>query len=211
HSPTHDLSRRSAFRNSTKIPSRSSWDRSLYVLSPKPINHKRLPVQPNLENVVARVRDGHFAFPPVNDSEVEAARNRSVPEALLDFYRLCDGALIGDGDDIGDPNGRRYRLMIPRLADLNTTQSYGYIFDDSPLYEASAKWWQIVDYGDSNWLAFDASSNSGSAIIDVFHETVGEPGSHDIVANSMADLLERLLRRDGVYWFDDNFQALGTI
>lgn len=70
----------------------------------------------------------------------------------------------------------------------------------------------ILNYKfDAVALAFDASANSGSRIINVFHETVGEPGSHEIVANSMADLLERLLRRDGVYWFDDDFQSLGTI
>lgn len=168
-------------------------------------------MQPNLENLVSRVRDEHFAFPPVSDREVEAARNRSIPEALLNFYRMCDGALIGDGDDFGAPNGRRYRLKIPRLAELSTTQSSGFISDDSPLYEASAKWWQIVNYGDSNWLAFDASSNSISRIIDVFHETVGEPGTHEIVANSMADLLDRLLRHDGTYWFIDDFRSQGSI
>jgi hypothetical protein len=168
-------------------------------------------VPSTLENLVAQIREGHFALPPANESELDSARERNIPDALLDFYRFCDGAFIGHGDDFGDPSGRRYRLKIPQLANLITTQSYGYIFDDSPLYEASAEWWQIVDYGDANWLAFDASSNPASAIIDVFHETVGEPASHEIVANSMADLLERLLRYDGVYWFDDDFQSLGTI
>jgi hypothetical protein len=164
-----------------------------------------------LADLVARIREDHFAFPPANKSNLDAACKRNIPEALLDFYRLCDGAFIGDGDDFGDTKGRRYRLRIPPLAKLATTQSYGYIFDDSPFYETSAQWWQIVDYGDANWLAFDASSQSGSAIIDLFHETVGEPGTHEIVADSMTDLLDRLLRRDGVYWFDDDFKSLGTI
>lgn len=159
-----------------------------------------------------RIRENHFAFPPANQNELDAARARSVPNELLAFYALCDGAFICDGDDFAAPNGSRYRLMIPRLADLSTTQSNGYIFDDSPLYEQSAQWWQIVDYGDSNWLAFDGSSDSNSnKIIDIFHETVGEPDSHEIVADSMPDLLDRLLRRNDVYWFDDDFHSLGSI
>lgn len=166
---------------------------------------------PTVEDTVERIREVHFAFPPANENEIDSARKRSVPEELLNFFRLCDGAFIGNGDDFGDPKGRRYRLMIPQLKDLGTVQSSGFIFDDSPLYEASAKWWQIVDYGDANWLAFDASSDSNSCIIDVFHETVGERHSHEIVANSMAELLDRLLRHEGVYWFDEEFQSLGSI
>jgi hypothetical protein len=164
-----------------------------------------------LSNLVARIREDHFAFPPANETKLDAASKRKIPEALIDFYRLCDGAFIGSGNDFGDANGRRYRLKIPQLSNLITTQSYGYIFNDSPLYEASAKWWQIVDYGDANWLAFDGSSKSSSAIIDLFHETVGQPGTHEIVADSMTDLLERLLRRDGVYWFDEDFKSLGRM
>ena len=166
----------------------------------------------SLQVSVERIRENHFAFPPATQDELDAARARGVPNELLAFYALCDGAFIGDGDDFADPNGRRFRLMIPRLKHLITTQSYGYIFDDSPLFEQTSKWWQNVDYGDSNWLAFDGSSDfNAKKIIDVFHETVGEPGSHEIVADSMSDLLDRLLQRNDVYWFDDDFHSLGSI
>ena len=166
---------------------------------------------PTLEYLVARIRRTHFAFDPAQRYELDSAHRRGVPASLLDFYRLCDGAFICDGDDFADPIGRRYRLKIPRLTDLKTTQSYGYIAKDSPLYQASVNWWQIVDYGDANWLAFDASTDSSSGIIDIFHETVGKLYSHAIVANSMADLLDRLLQRGGVYWFDDDFKLRGRI
>ena len=166
---------------------------------------------PSLADLVKRIREKHFAYPPADRTEINSARVRGVPEDLLALYALCDGALIGDGDDFSDPKGRRYRLRIPALADLTTTQSYGYIFEDSPLFNQSAKWWQMVDYGDANWLAVDGSSNVNGGVIDIFHETVGELGSHERVANSLPDLLDRLLRCDGVYWFDDDFQSLGAI
>ena len=165
---------------------------------------------PGLEQAVERIRKKHFAFPAVESDKLAAARLCGVPKELLAFYGLCDGALIGNGDDFADPNGRRYRLKIPRLSDLQTAQSQGYIFHSSPLFDVSGKWWQILDYGDANWLAFDASFDS-HCIIDVFHETAGEPDTHAIVANSMVDLLDRLLRRDGVYWFDKDFESLGSV
>lgn len=164
-----------------------------------------------LQDAVDRLREKYFAFPSADQNVIDDGRFRGVPEELLAFYALCDGAFIGDGDDFPDPSGRRYRLMIPRLADLQTTQACGYISDESPLYDQSAGWWQIVDYGDGNWLAFDGSPDPNSRIIDIFHEPVGEPGWHDIVASSMPDLLDRLLERGGVYWFDDDFKPLGKI
>lgn len=165
---------------------------------------------PSLEHAVECIREKHYVFPAAEGDKLAAALLRGVPNELLAFYGLCDGAFIGNGDDFAAPNGCRCRLKLPRLSDLQTVQSDGYISHKSSLYEASGKWWQILDYGDANWLAFDASSGSDH-IIDVFHETVGELDSHAIVANSMVDLLDRLIRRNGVYWLDKDFEALGYV
>ncbi|MFO0914786.1 MAG: hypothetical protein U0795_17640 [Pirellulales bacterium] len=157
------------------------------------------------------IRAKHYVFPPPERHQLDNARARGVPDAVLEFYELCDGALIGAGSDFSDPNGRQYRLRIPHLAEVQSTQSYGYIFDDSPLFTSSACWWQIVDYCDANWLAYDGTPASPGRIMNVYHETVGELGSHEIVASSIPDLLERLLDRGGVYWFDGDFHSLGAI
>jgi len=164
----------------------------------------------NLDELVSRIRESHFAFPPASESAINSARLSNVPQELLEFYMKCDGALLCDGDDFAAPNGTRYRVKIPRLVDLQTTQSHGYIFDASPFYALSANWWQIADYGDANWLAFDSTAETKGRIIDIFHETVGEPGYHNIVALSLTDMLTRLLDRGGVYWFDGGFQNLGA-
>ena len=153
----------------------------------------------------------HFAFPAAANSSIKLAGERGVPDTLLQFYGICDGALIGEGNDFPAPDGRRFRLAIPRLSKLDTVQNYGFIRDDSPLFEASSRWWQILDYGDGNWLALDVSSDGNGRVLDIFHETVGGVGTHDIVATSFNNLLERLLAKNDIYWFDDDFEAFGIV
>ena len=165
----------------------------------------------SLSELVDCIRATYFAFDPASDADLKASADRGIPETLLALYRLADGAFLGDGDDFADPAGTRYRLMIPRLADLQTTQQYGYVFDDAPYYGHTAKWWQIVDYGDANWLAMDATPNGNGRILDVFHETVGYDDEHDVVALNLTELLQRILDRGDVYWFDDDFQAHSRI
>ena len=164
-----------------------------------------------LSQLVDQIRTDHYACPVADAAVLDAARQRGVPANLVDLYALCDGAFIGEGDDFPGPDGRQYRLCIPRLSDLQTVQSFGYVFDDSPLYAAAANWWQLVDYGDANWLAYDATADGGGRILDIFHETVGEPETHDIVALSVADLLQRLLDQSDAYWFADDFRAFGVV
>ena len=165
----------------------------------------------SFSELVDRIHNTYFAFNPASDADIKTAAERGVPDTLLDFYRLADGALLCDGDDFPDPAGKRYRLMIPRLADLQTTQQYGYVFDDAPYYTNTTSWWQIIDYCDANWLALDGTPDGNGRILDVFHETVGYDDEHDVVALNLTELLQRVLDRGDVYWFDDDFQAHSRI
>lgn len=164
-----------------------------------------------LNNIIGRIGEKYFVYPPAKSNDLNFAFSRGIPEELCSLYELCDGAFIGKGNDFTSPDGLGYRLKIPRLAELQTTQSFGYISQDSPLYNQSKKWWQIVDYCDANWLAYDACLGSNGRILDLFHETVGEQESHDIVAYSLVDLLTRLCDHDGIYWFDEDFKSLGQV
>ena len=47
---------------------------------------------PSLDSAATRIRYEHFAFQGANRINVNIARLRCVPEDLLDFYALCDGA-----------------------------------------------------------------------------------------------------------------------
>ncbi|EKK04643.1 hypothetical protein RBSH_00023 [Rhodopirellula baltica SH28] len=165
----------------------------------------------SLSELVDRIRSTYFAFDPASDADLNAAAERGVPETLLAFYRFADGAFLGSGDGFADPAGSRYRLMFPRLADLQTTQQYGYVFDDAPYYANTGNWWQIIDYCDANWLALDATPDGSGRILDVFHETVGYDDEHDVVAINLTELLQRVLDRGDLYWFDDDFQAHSRI
>jgi hypothetical protein len=164
-----------------------------------------------LTDAVARIRQEYYAWPPAIDSELDIARRRGVPEALLKFYSLCNGAFIAKGTDFPGPDRRRYRFSIPPLRDLTCAQDEGYISESQPLFDSSADWWQLVDYGDGNWLAVDATPAGNGRIIDLFHETVGEVGEQAIVATSIVDLLTRLLDAMEVYWLDESFEDLGSI
>ena len=168
-------------------------------------------MEPSLSELVDRIRDMYYAFDPASDADIASAMERGVPEGLLDFYRLADGALLGDGDDFPDPTGKRYRLLFPRLADLHTTQQYGYVFDDAPYFTNTASWWQIIDYCDANWLAFDATTDGNGRILDVFHETVGFDDEHDVVALNLSELLRQILDQGDLFWYDDDFQAHSRI
>ena len=165
----------------------------------------------SLTHIVDRIRSTYYAFSPASDADVSAALDRGVPDALLDFYRLADGALLGDGDDFPAPTGERYRLLVPRIAEVETTQQYGFVDDDAPYYGHSENWWQFIDYGDSNWLAFDATPDGDGRILDVFHETVGYDDEHDVVALNLPELFLQILDRGDVFWFDDDFQAHSRI
>ena len=142
-----------------------------------------------LNDYVTRLRATYYVAEPASTDTLSLAASKGIPEALIAFYRLCNGAYVGDGDDFRDPNGKEYRLRIPPLDQLKSVQQQGYISDDSPFYDASSNWWQIVDYCDANWLAYDGADDHGR-IIDIFHETAGQPGYHSVVAKSLADLLD---------------------
>lgn len=162
----------------------------------------------SIEDSVARIQQVWYAFPPAGDQQVSRAYQRGIPDELIEFYRLSDGALLGHGRDFTGPDGRSFRLKIPPLESIETTRENGYVAVDSPLFERAGDWWQVVDYGDANWLAYDGPSGQ---VIDIWHETAGEPGNHSIVAASFGDLLRRLLEHGSPFWFREDFEPLGTV
>lgn len=164
-----------------------------------------------LAELLQRIGDAGYVRPPADPETLARAAARSVPATLMEFYSICDGAFFGDGGDFQAPDGRRFRLHIPQLAELTTTQEFGYIFADSPHYGRSAKWWQIVDCGDGNWLAFDSHDSSTKPIIEVFHESAGESEAQMVVAHSLEALLQRFANEKPMYWLEDDFEPLGYI
>ena len=165
----------------------------------------------SLESIVDEIRKTQFAFSPAPEAELQAAIENGIPYDLVSVYRFANGMLLGEGDYFSAPDDRAFRLRFPPIQELQTVQSYGYVHDDAPLYDLTADWWQIIDYGDANWLAFDANDAHGR-ILDAFHEEVGYDQCHAIVAESIPDLLERLLRFNGADWFgNDEWPVIGYV
>jgi SMI1 / KNR4 family (SUKH-1) len=167
--------------------------------------------QEQLEHLVDLIRRQQFAFDPADEATLACAVQRRVPATLIEFYRFCDGALIGAGDDFMSPDGRRFRLAIPRLAKIQTVQECGYISETAALFTNSGQWWQVLDYGDGNWLALDDTPTGSGQILDVFHETAGELGRQEIVAKSFLDMLALVTESDSIYWLDKHFVGFGYV
>ncbi len=153
---------------------------------------------PDLASIANEIRHTQFCFPAATSHEIDGAIERGIPIRLTELYRFANGMFLGEGDEFTSPDGRNFRLRIPRLDELQTVQSFGYVDDDAPLYKQTANWWQLVDYGDANWLAYDGNNDADGRILDVFHEEAGYDECHAIIAESTPDLLERLMQFKGV-------------
>lgn len=165
----------------------------------------------SLSELVDQIREKFFAFEPASPADLAAAAERGVPESLLEFYAIADGAFLGSEDYFPAPDGKHYRLEFVQLAELQTTQEFGYVDDDAPHFNDTARWWQIIDYGDANWLAVDATDDGADRILDVFHETVGYEEEQAVVALSLSEMLTRILAHKDIYWFDEDFEPYARI
>ncbi len=164
------------------------------------------------EEIVEEIRSSFYAYPGASQEDLDSAVNRGIPPLLVEFYKECDGCFIGQGEVMDAPDGKSYRTRIPKLAELDTVQSYGYVSNDTPLYDKSAEWWQIVDYGSANWIAFDASDDGFGQILDIPHEEVGNEECHAIIAESFLELLQKLIKYNGQDWYNNSeWKAIGWV
>lgn len=162
-----------------------------------------------LQQTVDRLSGIGFINPQADPAAVVVAQQRGVPEPLLELYRIANGMFLVEGDDFRAPNGKRYRFMIPPLENLQSVAQFGFADDDSPLFPRLENWWQFFDYGDSNWVGI-TDAEDGLRIVDLFPETVGEPGSHTVIADSIEEFLWQI-NSGKPYWLDAAFEGRGSI
>ncbi|EAZ89059.1 SMI1/KNR4 family protein [Crocosphaera chwakensis] len=149
---------------------------------------------------------------PASETELIKAYKRGVPKELLELYKLGNGMFIGYDSYSDASESHNFRLEIPELSKIQTVQSYGFVCEDAPLYNLTEKWWQFVDNGNGNWLAFDGNQEGYGRILDIFHEEVGYEECHGIIAESITELLDQLVQRDGTDWFgNEEWQPLGYV
>lgn len=165
-----------------------------------------------LKEIVDVISTQFYANPAAKEEILKTAKERGVPKELLEFYELCNGCYIGNGKEVDAPNGKTYQIHLPELQELVTVKEYGYISEDSTFYEESASWWQIVDNHGANWLAYDATALGRGRILDIPHEEVGYEECHAIIATSLIDLLEKLVKFGGQDWFSiEEWNEIGRV
>jgi|GEM_PF-5070955 len=147
------------------------------------------------------IRRKHFARPPASLEDLQAAEARGVPEPLLHVYRQMNGAFLCSGEDFRAPNGQQFRFRIPACTEIRMVWDNGYCCRKSPLESRLKQWPAFLDDCDGNWVAL-SEADDGHRVIDIFHETAGEPGSHKVISPDLATFLMLLLKSNQAFWLD---------
>jgi hypothetical protein len=164
-----------------------------------------------IDELVERIRREHCAFPPATATDLERVKAFALPDDLLRFYELTDGAMLYASEfGTPGPDSRQWDWWIRSAADLLTVAEYGFVPEDSPLYESAQRWVVWVEVQDGNVLAVNTEPNHVGEIIDCFHETVGDVGWNSIVALSCTEALRLLLADRSPFWPADDRPKYGA-
>lgn len=166
-----------------------------------------------IKEIHKKINDLFFAFPGATEKELQDARKKGIPDSILEFYKVFNGCYIGfDEEGYGEiaPNGKKYKIKILSLSEIESVRDCGYIDDEAPYYEISKKWWQIVHDGNSNYYAIDTTDEGKNRILDIHHEEVGYQECHAIIASSYSNLLQKMIKYNGEDWFNvENWKEIG--
>ena len=154
-----------------------------------------------IEELVALARgaEGCSVLPPAGLPQVDPPLR--LPGDLGRFYELCGGADLFLSQDYGITISPPGQLIPSNIAII------GEQYPD----DITATWFTIGVTPDSDYISIDLSPERNGRCYDSFHDSHGIVGSSPVIAVSFADLLERLLRSRGGYWYwlDAHFSDLG--
>ena len=124
-----------------------------------------------------------------------------IPGDLARFYELCGGAELFLQEDYGITISPPSQLIPSNIA----------IIGEQYPEDITATWFTVGVTPDSDYVSIDLSPERNGRCYDSFHETHGLVGESPIIAASFAELLERLLRSRGSYWYwlRDDFRPIG--
>ena len=168
-----------------------------------------------IADIHKKISDLFYAFPGATEQELTDAKAKGIPDFIIESYRVFNGCYIGiEEEGYGEiaPNGKEYKLKLLSLSEIQSVRDCGYIDDDTPYYEFSKDWWQIVHDGNSNYYAIDATEEGKGRILDIPHEEVGYEECHAIIADSYTDLLEKIIKYNADDWFGvEQWKEIGYI
>ncbi|MEZ5977716.1 MAG: SMI1/KNR4 family protein [Planctomycetota bacterium] len=148
-----------------------------------------------LDDLLAQVRAEWTLGGKTDPAALAAARQRyRLPSGLVAFYEVVgDGGWAIEYESGVQPLERlRPPAFLPPGTKLN--------------------WLDFYDVADGNCVGLDMDSVRGDSctVIDVFHETAGEPGYSMVIALSFTEFLERMLAAGGRnYWLEESFNGYG--
>lgn len=150
-----------------------------------------------------------IVLPPVG--AVNLPQEYVIPKELLDFYRLCGGMILFEDSPyaikiVGPQDFRNadYEILGAEIVTLEMEKG---------TYEAeiSKDWFIIADLFNADYIVIDLNKDRAGRCYKAFWDSYPEEGSSTIIAKSFRELLEKLIKNNGEYWWflRDEFVSYG--
>ncbi|MCC5803750.1 SMI1/KNR4 family protein [Rossellomorea vietnamensis] len=124
-----------------------------------------------------------------------------LPNDLKEFYSLCGGLVLFENEE--------YPIYIvsPDKFVLANPIIVGELCEE----DISSNWYIIGNDGTDDYLTIDLKEDRLGRCYDSFFDRHGLVGESQIIATSFTDLLERLIKNKGQYWYwlRSDFISLG--
>jgi hypothetical protein len=156
----------------------------------------------SIVKLVDEIRNAHFAFDPATQNDLDRLISLGMPNDLLEFYSLTNGAFLHKDDacNFHDEDGNTWNWSILSAGAIQTVAESGWSHDVSPIAYRHKLWYQLVDAYNSDYLCISLEEGHRFKIIDTFHETLNLPNYNAVVAHSFTELLESLLASRKPFW-----------
>ena len=150
----------------------------------------------NLEDCVVLSPNG---LPKIHSKQV-------LPKDLEDFYTQCGGIkfFIGSDYEMEIVPANEIKLSNPKILPEGWEA-------DIPMDDISNDWYVVAQAGIEQVISIDLNKERLGKCYDSFWDIHASPGESSVVAASFVELLEKMLKCQGGYWFwlANDFVSLG--
>lgn len=124
-----------------------------------------------------------------------------LSDDLKEFYSLCGGLILFENEEYP------IHIVTPEEFILANPVIVGELCEE----DISSNWYIICNDGKDEYLTIDLNKERLGKCYDSFFDRHGLVGESQVIATSFADLLERLIKNKGQYWYwlNDDFKSLG--
>lgn len=142
---------------------------------------------------------GCVVFPPQGIPTIDPTLE--LPLDVHEFYEVCGGVTLFQHADY------QVNIVPPQEFVLSNPVLVGERCEE----DISSNWYLVANDGHGEYLTIDLDPSRLGRCYDSFHDRHGVVGESSIIALSFTDLLERLIKNKGQYWYwlQDDFASLG--